>query len=113
MIAFLTQWLFPVVHIIGLAIAIWAFRKSKKKGYIVIAIFFALSIFSHVAMPKIKRSISKQETTSISDKKRKEMDQEINEIYHRYYEVEGLEPKMASIKIRIPFGESSLLHSSM
>ena len=109
MIIFLTQWLIPTLYLIGLIISIWAFRNGKKKGYIVVAIYFFLSIFSYVVMPRINRAIRNENPPSISEEKREEMYKEIDEICHRYYEIEGLEPEMASVNLKIPFGDLVLV----
>ena len=73
-----------------------------------IATFFALSIFAHVAMPRINRAISNKNASQISDKKREELSREINSIYQRYYK-EGLEPEMVTIDLKIPLGDMILV----
>ena len=60
-------------------------------------------------MPKINRAISKKNTPSISDEKRDKMHQEISAVYQRYYEEEGLEAKMVSVDLKIPFGDIVLV----
>ena len=37
-------WLNPITHVVGLAIAIWAWYVTRKTGYIVIALFFLLVV---------------------------------------------------------------------
>jgi hypothetical protein len=48
------EWLNPAVYLLGLCIAVWAFLRCRKCGYLVVAIYFALSVFSLVAMPVIR-----------------------------------------------------------
>jgi hypothetical protein len=37
-------WLNTVVYLVGLAIAVWAFLRCRKCGYLVIAAYFALTL---------------------------------------------------------------------
>jgi arginine exporter protein ArgO len=47
------EWLNPIVYLVGLGIAVWAFRHCHKWGYLVVAAYFALVVFSLLAMPSI------------------------------------------------------------
>ena len=38
-------WLTPVTHMVGMAIAVWAWRATRKAGYIIVAVYFLLAIF--------------------------------------------------------------------
>ena len=51
------EWLNPVVYLAGLGVAIWAFRRCRKPGYLVVAVYFALSVFTLLMMPSIDRAI--------------------------------------------------------
>jgi hypothetical protein len=44
-------WLNTVVYLVGLAIAVWAFLRCRKCGYLVIAAYFALALL----VPSINR----------------------------------------------------------
>lgn len=51
------EWLNPIVYLVGLAIAVLAFRRCGKRGYLVIAAYFMLSAFTLLAVPSINRAI--------------------------------------------------------
>jgi len=50
------EWLNPLVHIIGLAVSIWAYRASRRPGYLVVAAYFALATFTLTVSPAISRA---------------------------------------------------------
>jgi len=94
----------PLVHIIGLGIAIWAFRRSFKRGYLVVAVYFALSVFALVAMPHINRALAERRAPDISTETREKMNKAINEAVERVLEEEGHPPIAHQIKLRFPIG---------
>jgi hypothetical protein len=49
------EWINPAVYLIGFVIALAAFVRSRKCGYLVFAVYFALVVFSLIAMPYINR----------------------------------------------------------
>ena len=102
---YLFQWLSPAVHLLGLIIGIWAFRKCHKKGYIVISVYFGLALFSLIAMPKINRMLAKQNSVQISAEAQEKLSQEINEVYQRYYEeTEGASAQPMTLNLKFPLG---------
>jgi len=103
------DWLDPIIHVIGLIIAIWAFRKCKKKGYIVIVTYFALATFTLVAMPKINRMIAENKEPTRSEQTQERIDQEIEAVYQRIFEEEGVPPMTATRNINFPLGPMLLV----
>ena len=51
------EWLNTLVYLFGLGIALWAFRRCRRLGYLVVAVYFAFCVFSLLAMPSINRMI--------------------------------------------------------
>ena len=98
------QWLSPVVHLLGCIIAIQAFRKSHKKGYFLISIYFALALFQLLISPRINTAIAKKKAALVADEKREMMDREISEVYERYYEEEGVLPEPITVNLPLPLG---------
>jgi len=43
-IFFYLKWLEPIVLVVGLCIAVWAFLRSRKRGYLVFALYFAVAV---------------------------------------------------------------------
>jgi hypothetical protein len=56
------KWLNTVVYISGFCIAIWAFRRCRKRAYLVIAVYFALVLFAWHVWPSISNAIYVQRT---------------------------------------------------
>jgi len=50
-------WLNPLAHVAGLAIAVWAWRATRKAGYIVVVAYFLLAAFNRT-LPAIIRVVS-------------------------------------------------------
>ena len=68
------EWLNPVVYLVGLGIAIWAFRRCRKCGYLVVAIYFALCVFTSLAMPSINRAIRSHQAPDYDAQTRQKVD---------------------------------------
>jgi hypothetical protein len=51
------KWLNTAVYLVGLGIAVWAFLPCRKRGYLAIALFFALGLFSWHVWPLIGHAI--------------------------------------------------------
>jgi len=49
----LLGWINPVVHLAGLVVAVWAYSVSRKRGYILIALYFLLAVISLTVIPAI------------------------------------------------------------
>ena len=48
------EWLNPIVYLFGLGIALWAFWRCRKRGYLFVAVYFVLALFSLLVMPSIR-----------------------------------------------------------
>jgi membrane protein YdbS with pleckstrin-like domain len=46
----------PVVHIVGLAIAVWAYVVTRRRGYILVTLYFLLAAISLTVIPAINRA---------------------------------------------------------
>ena len=60
------NWLNPLVAIIGLCIALRAFLRSRKCGYLVVAVYFLLTVFTLLAMPSINRAMRAHRAPEVS-----------------------------------------------
>jgi hypothetical protein len=100
----LVNWLNPIVFILGLGIAVWAFSRCRKRGYLVIAFYFALCIFNLLAMPSISRAIQAHRTPDISEQTQKKFDEAIQQAIHQVVEQDGhpYVPVVTLPAIRLP-----------
>ena len=99
------DWLNPLAHIVGLTVAIWAFRRSLKRGYLVVGVYFALAVFSLLVTPKINRSIAERRSPNLSEQTQERMHKAILETMERVQKEEGQIPiRAATRKVKIPLG---------
>jgi len=98
------HWLSPIIHAIGLAIAIRAFLRCRKRGYLVVAAYFALCVFAIVAMPPINRALAARRAPDISTQTREKIDQAVNEAVDRVLAEAGHPAVAAEMNINFPFG---------
>jgi hypothetical protein len=106
------EWLNPIVFIFGSGIAVWAFLRSHKRGYLVVAfycILFALSVFSLLAMPSINRAIHANRPPDISTQTQQKIDAAVKEAVDQVLMQEGHPVVAAKQTIRFPFGPMVLV----
>ena len=98
-------WLNPIVYLVGLGIAICAFLRCRKWGYLVVAAYFAFVVFSLLAMPSINRALRAHRPPDISEQTQQKIDAAVQEAIHKVLVEEG-HPEGISGKrtIRFPFG---------
>jgi hypothetical protein len=68
------NWLQPVVYIMGLGIAAWAFLRCRKPGYLVLGIYFALVVFWLLAGVDVWKAIWDHQTSDISKQTRQKIE---------------------------------------
>ena len=61
-IFFYLKWLEPIVLVVGLCIAVWAFLRCRKWGYLAFALYFALA----VSLPPINRAFRAYQAPDVS-----------------------------------------------
>jgi hypothetical protein len=88
------EYLNPLVHALGLGVAIWGFMRSRKRGYLIIGAYFGLVLFTMFVLPLINRS------TDISEQTQAKIDTAVQ----RVLEEEGHPVMPARHSIRFPFG---------
>ncbi len=98
------EWLNPAVYGIGLAVALWAFMRCRNCGYLVLAIYFGIVLFSVLAMPSINRTIRAHRTPDISQETQEKIDAAIQQAIDRVLKEEGQPVAPAKKSIHFPFG---------
>ena len=98
-------WLTPIVYVLGLGIALWAYFRCRKCGYLVIAVYFALVVFSLLAMASINRAIRAHRSPDISEQTQQKIDAAVQETIHKVLAEEG-HPEGTGQKhtVHFPFG---------
>jgi hypothetical protein len=98
-------WLTPIVYILGLGIAFWAFFRCRKRGYLVVAAYFALVVFSLLGMPSIDRSMHAHRPPDISEQTQQKIDVAVQEAIHKVLVEEGHPEGIPQNRtVRFPFG---------
>lgn len=98
------KWLYPIVLILGLVIAVSAFSRCRKRGYLVIALYFALCVFSQFAMPSINREIQAHRKPDISEQTQQKIDAAVKQAVDKVYAEEGHPVMLAKKTVYFPFG---------
>jgi hypothetical protein len=94
-----------VVYFAGLCVAIWAFRRCRKCGYLVLAAYFAMVVFSIAVWPPIGQAIHAHRPPDISAQTQQKIDAAVQEAIHKVLIEEGHpEGIPARRTISFPFG---------
>jgi hypothetical protein len=94
----LFSWLELLVYITGLFVSAWAFRVCRKRGYLLVGIYFALAIFFFWVIPYINRS--RQPTITFSQTQQ----QKISDAIDKIIQEGGGQPEPMEIRITFPLG---------
>ena len=104
------EWLNPVVYLVGLVIAVWAFRRCCKCGYLVVAVYFALSAFTLLAMPSINRAIRAHQAPDYDAQTRQKIDAAVHDAIYKVLAEEGRPYGVPARRtVRFPFGPTILV----
>ena len=102
----------PLVQIIGLGIAVWAFLRSRKRGYLVVAIYFTLAVFSLLVLPPINRVIRAHHPPDVSEQTEQKINAAEEEAGNKVLADEGHPVLIAKQNVRFPFGSVILVFGS-
>ena len=98
------DWLNPLVHLMGLGIAVWAFYRCRKRGYVFVSIYFALASLTLLGMPSINRMITQRKAPNVSEETKQKMNQAMHEAMERVLAEAGNPPIAADRRINFPLG---------
>ncbi|HUE37455.1 MAG TPA: hypothetical protein VMO20_08700 [Candidatus Acidoferrum sp.] len=103
------QWLELVVYLVGLSISIWAFRRSRKCGYLVIAIYFAVVALWLVFAVPVWRVIHAHDAPDISAQMEQKIQEAQRQAAGNVLAEEGRPPMAVRRRIYFPFGPIALV----
>ena len=98
------DWLEPLTFALGTVVGFWTFRRCRKVGYLVVAIYFCLAVFSLLALPRIKAELRARQTPTQSEETQRKVSAAVSEAVDRVMREEGAQPGAAERHIRFPFG---------
>lgn len=100
------SWLNPALQLVGLGIAVWAFLRCRKCGYLVLAGYFALTI----AWRPITRVLHAHRPPDVSVQTQQKIDAAVNEAIHQVLVAEGHPAGIpAELHINVPLGQAALV----
>ena len=100
------DWLEPLTFALGAVVGFWGFRRCRKIGYLIVAVYFCLGLFSLLAMPRINAELRARRTPTQSDETQRKIDAAMSEAMERVMREEGesFQPPPMERSIRFPFG---------
>jgi hypothetical protein len=103
------QWLEVVVYLIGLGIAIWAFRRSRKCGYLVLAVYFAVVALWLVFAVPVWRAMHANDPPDVSEQTRQKMYAAERDADKKVLAEAGYPPISVQKTVKIPCGPIALV----
>lgn len=98
------DWLEPLTFALGAGVAFWAFRRCRKVGYLLVALYFCLAVFSLVALPRIKAELHARRTPIQSEETQWKINAAVSEAIERVMREESAQPGAVERDIRFPLG---------
>ena len=103
------EWLWPAVHLFGLGLCVWAYRRCRKPGYLIIAGYYFLAVCSLVLGPMVNRALrdnSEARSPSVlSPEAEQRYMEELAALDERYYP----QGRLGESNVDIPFGPMVLV----
>jgi hypothetical protein len=100
-----SEWLNPIVHLIGLAVCVWAYRVCRKRAYLVVAAYFLLAAGGLLFGPMIKRTLAERSPAlePLSAEAEQRYQEEFMALCEKYYPSTGEMPALRAHPIDIEF----------
>lgn len=98
------DWMEPLASALGAGVGFWAFRRCRKVGYLLVALYFCFGVFSLVALPRIKAAMDARRTPTLSEATQQKINAAVREAIDRVVREEGAQPGVAERNIRFPLG---------
>jgi len=95
------DWLNPLLHLLGLCVAIWGFRPRKRKGFLLLIIYFALTSFSLIAVPHVNRMLYER-FDAMDDSMQQEINVAVQDAIDAVREKHGQQTYAAARTVSLP-----------
>lgn len=81
------EWMNPIVHAIGFVVCVWAYRACRKRGYLLVAIYFFLAVGTLIFSPIINRALADRSPSEfeLSPNEQKQYEEELMELHDKYF----------------------------
>jgi len=99
----------PLVQLIGLGISIWAYRMTRKVGYLIVAAYFFLATCSLTIIPAIRHALYERRhpRTELSVEEQAQYTSELMALQWKYFP--SGPPPAGQLNISFPFGSILLV----
>src|SRR5688572_978543 len=105
-----SEWMKPLILLVGLVVAAWGFRRSHKWGYLLVGAYFALYAFLLVAMPSINRALQARQAPDDDAQVRQRIDAAISAAVDKVLAEEGRPYGVPAMRtLHFPVGEMILV----
>ena len=104
-IFFYDAWLNPIVLLVGLAVAIWAFLRCRKRAYLLFSLYFALAVF----LPPLNRAYREYQAPHYSQQTQNEIQTAVDQAIKKVIAEKGFHPQPVIRNIYFPFGSILLV----
>lgn len=98
------DWLEPLTFALGAGISFCAFRRCRKVGYLVVALYFCVAVFSLLVLPRIKAELHARRTPTQSEETQRKINAAVSEAIERGLSEEGAQSGAVERSIRFPLG---------
>jgi len=100
------DWLEPLTFALGAVVGLRAFRRCRKIGYLIVAIYFCLAVFSLLALPRIKAEMRARQTPTQSEETQRKIAAAVSEAMERVMSEQGGSFQTAPMErsVRFPLG---------
>ncbi|HUI07330.1 MAG TPA: hypothetical protein VL486_10040 [Verrucomicrobiae bacterium] len=75
----------PLIYVAGLAISIWAWRATRKTGYIIVALYFVLAVLGKSFLPFLRVTSDSPRTVALTPQQQQEYTREMTATDKRYF----------------------------
>ena len=77
----------PLLHVAGLAISVWAWRATRKTGYILVALYFVLVLLGKGLLGVLRVTSGSPNAPALTAQQQQAYTQELTAVDKRYYPV--------------------------
>jgi len=89
------QWYWPVLHVVGFGLCVYAFKCCRKWGYLIFLLYYLLALFETFLSPAIDRAIDAR--TQLSPESIAAYHEELESVHQKYF------PKMYATFLNVEF----------
>ena len=75
----------PILHVAGLAIAVWAWRATRKTGYLIVGLYFVVALLGKSFPPFLRVVVGQSKGSALTQQQQQEYTREMSATDRRYF----------------------------